>query len=460
MSQELPQTSPSRTLTKRYILALSTVALLSIAGQLGIQLSIKHQSSDAVVINVAGRQRMLSQKLTKATLAIQSTSDPNMTHQYVQELQEVVNLWEKSHQGLQVGEPSLGLPGNNSVAVQKLFAEIEAAHQTMLTSAKGILTIAKTQSLSPRESPKFSRLLRQILQQEAHFLQGMDAIVNQYQKEAEDRVARISQIEWLLLSITLLVLFLEAWLIFHPAVRQIDQYITELKAEKAASAQLSAELEQKNIELESSLEEAYSSTRIKSEFVANMSHELLTPMNAVIGMTSLLAQTTLSSQQRDFLDIIRQNSNKLLQLIQDILDFSKIEAGQLQLENQQFNLRQVIEDAMDIVAPDAVNKGLEIAYDIDDSTAEQIFGDALRWRQILLNLLSNAVKFTARGEIMVSVRAEDLGQWSIQQNHAENESFPGSQYQEIHFSVKDTGIGIPEHKINQLFRLFSPSRWF
>jgi nitrate/nitrite-specific signal transduction histidine kinase len=110
MSQELPQTSPSRTLTKRYILALSTVALLSIAGQLGIQLSIKHQSSDAVVINVAGRQRMLSQKLTKATLAIQSTSDPNMTHQYVQELQEVVNLWRNLIKGYKLANPHWDCP--------------------------------------------------------------------------------------------------------------------------------------------------------------------------------------------------------------------------------------------------------------------------------------------------------------------------------------------------------------
>ena len=455
MSTEVPEKSPTHILTKRYILGLSAVAMLSIAGQVAIQLSIKRQSSDAVVINVAGRQRMLSQKLAKATLAIQSSTDPRITDRYVQELQEAIDIWQKSHLGLQVGEPSLGLPGDNSATVEQLFADIERSHQIMLAAANGILTLTKNQPTSPAESANFSIFIQQILGQETHFVQGMDAIVGQYQQEAEARMAKSSQIEWFLLSITLVVLLLEAIFIFEPTVRQIQGSISELKQQKTQAAELSVQLEQQNTQLEASLEEAYSATRLKSEFLANISHELLTPMNASMGMTSLLLQTGLTPQQENFVQTIYQSGESLLQLIQDILDFSKIEAGQLQLENQPFDLRQCIEDSLEVVAADAANKELDLAYVIDAQTAPQIFGDRLRLQQILINLLTNAVKFTHQGEVVVSVSAEDLGNWSIPPQDPEDELFSERQYQEIQFSVRDTGIGIPKDRIHQLFRSFS-----
>lgn len=463
MSTELQRKSPARTLTKRYIMALSAVALLSIAGQVAIQLSIERQSSDAVTINVAGRQRMLSQRLAKAALGIQTSSNPTITNQYVRELEEVVDLWEKSHRGLQVGDASLGLPGNNSVAVEELFAEIQWAHQTMLLAANGILALAKTSPNSPAQSPNFSLFVEQILKYEPDFLPGMDAIVRQYQQEAEIRVARGAQIEWLLLSITLVVLLLEAVLVFHPAVRQIQGYIAELQVAKAKAAELSAQLEAYNLELETSLEEAYSATRLKSEFVANMSHELLTPMNAVLGMASLLQQTRLNPQQQDFVATIRSSGENLLQLIQDILDFSKLEARRLQLESQPLDLRQCLEAALSVVAPNVASKGLDLVYQVHEQTPIQIVGDFSRLRQILVNLLNNAVKFTNRGEVVVSVSAENLGHWSISQGNSEpeslqeslQESLPAREYQEIQFSVRDTGIGIPDNKIRQLFRSFS-----
>ena len=192
-------------------------------------------------------------------------------------------------------------------------------------------------------------------------------------------------------------------------------------------------------ELANARDDALESARFKSEFLANTSHEIRTPMNAIIGMTDLLLDSPLNEQQRDFLTTIRESSDALLSIINDILDFSKIEARKLKIDKDPFDLREVVESTVDLLAERAQNKGLNLVCLIYEDVWTKVIGDSGRLRQILTNIIANAIKFTQQGEVIVKVKMarENLSNLDIV------------------FEIKDTGVGIPEEAQARLFQPFT-----
>ncbi len=404
-------------LTGRYILALTTVALLTITGQVLIHVVLNQQSDDAHVINIAGRQRMLSQKVTKAALAMQAAPDPTTRQRAASELHETLTAWQQAAYGLRYGDATLDLSGQNSTTVEAMYADLEEPFANMQEAAALLLASEETSTRTAA--------VEQLLQHEGAFLEGMNAIVFQYAEEARARVDRLRTIELGLLAITLLVLLLEGLLIFRPTAARIRQALNDL-------GRANSRLRVVNDDLDQALE----ASQAKSSFLATMSHEIRTQLTGVVGSIDVLMESALDTRQRQLGAIIQRSGTNLLDLTNDILDFSKIEAEHLELEHDPFNLHACIEGVVAMLAEQAHHKGLVLVSDIASEVPTLYQGDNMRVRQILLNLLSNAIKFTKEGEVVLTAtRATEAPDM-------------------LHINVRDTGMGIAPERQAHLFQAY------
>ena len=411
-------------LTRRYVAALSAVALLSILGQILVQLTLTRQSSDARVINFAGRQRMLSQKLSKAALAVRISKDTDEQTHRLGELKSAMELWERSHEGLKHGDADAGLPGANSPEVSRLFDAIEPNYRAMLSGAGGVL-----EGYSNAEQGGATAQIDAILSNEGAFLSGMDRIVSQYEHEARDKVSLLKHIELTLLVITLLVLIVEGLFVFRPAVLLISESIEELED---ANEQLKKEISARRVaekEIAARSEQLARSNSDLEAFAFAASHDLKEPLRSIVGCTELLAMRykgKLDDQAEQLIKYTEDECRRLKDMIDDMLRYSSVRTREMPRVETDANA------AVDLALLSLRFALEESGCEIVRSPLPTVMADALQLSQVFLNLISNAIKYRGAERPRIEIFGEK-----------KNDAWV--------FGVRDNGMGIDPVHFEKLF---------
>lgn len=410
-STQEPSAAPEKQLRLRYTIGLALVAGLTVASHIYVESMIRQQADDAPIINKAGRQRMLSQKLAKATFALNTAKTATEQQNARQELGDALTLLQRSHGELMIETPDGPSAAATNAAVTAAFADMQPYYALMCEAGHAIIA-------APHDARILAKNSDIIRRNEAEFLPRMNRIVGLLDQAARQRVASLQRLQQVLLLVTLIALALEVVFVFEPAARTIQKQFRLVVAAR---------------------QRAEETNRLKSQFLANMSHELRTPLNGVMGMLDLLLQTELTENQSSYAKVSRSSASSLLEIINDILDYSKIEARQLELESVPFDLRNLVEEVASLGAAQVNNRPVEVVLHYSPELPRGAVGDPLRLRQILTNLLNNALKFTESGHVILRVSLAERG---VDQST-------------IQFCIEDTGIGIPADRVNSIFDKFT-----
>jgi two-component system sensor histidine kinase/response regulator len=326
----------------------------------------------------------------------------------------------------------------------------EQYFRSLIENASDIITILNADGTVRYESPAIAR----VLGYDPHDLVGTNVFARVHPADAvgtEEEFRRMLQTTGVTGSVECRVRHHDgSWRVLQATASNLlddsvvhgvvinSRDITERKQAEIEAREAKRAAEDAREAAERAREAAEAASRAKSEFVANMSHEIRTPMNGIIGMTELVLNTALSTEQREYLTLVKSSAESLLTVINDILDFSKVEAGKLELEKRPFALRESIEDTLKTLAARAHGKGLELLCEVSPDLPDTVVGDVGRLRQVLVNLVGNAIKFTAQGQIAVHASPDASSPDAVT----------------VHFSVADTGIGIPPDKLRSIFEPF------
>ena len=387
-----------RNLTYRYIAALSVVATLAISGQLIIQASLVRQAIDQRRIRTLQTQIHDSENLRKAALTLQLISRKGEIKGQTDLIEFLAVRLKKNNDLFDFGKNSLD---------SRASGELVDAISKMDTSLANLMESCQILSTSVSSKPDYGlgNVTMDLLHHESAYRAGLWEVSRYFEGCLGLQIREFKRIELFLSFITLVVLAIEALYVFRPAVESL-----------------------------------YEALRTRSDFLGRMGHELRNPMNSILGMSNLLAETPLTEQQKKYLSILHKSSSGLLDMLNNLLDFSSIESGEIKVEKIKFDLYKMLERSIDLAVFGAHANGIELVLDLAPDVPLRLLGDPSRLQQILANLLGNAVKFTKKGEVVLRVQLQ-------RKINSGTEAC-------IQFSVIDSGIGIDKKKTSQIFNAF------
>jgi len=397
---------------KRFLQFAGLLTVLVLLAQFAIHFYLARHSHDGAKVNLAARQRTLAESMSKDVLILKLAEPERRWQQkdVIDDLALLFQKWENTHRALLFGESSYQIDGRNSEKTIAFFKELEPSYTAMYHSLKTILE-------KPQDDV-FNAETQNILQAEDEFLRVMNLITFQYSKEADALVAWLRRLELILAAFLITSLILGFRLIIRPVLNRMQRQ--------------NAELVLLNEELKKAGEH-------KANFIANVSHEIQSPMHGIIGMSQLLLQSDLNSEQRNNADTLRKSADTLMSMLGDILDYGRIEAGEMMLNPEVFRLESIIDEVYDMLKPLTIDKNIELTRYVATQVPDLIIQDPVRLRQIIFHLIGNAIKFTERGEVELKVDYlnEESGMVLLK------------------FTVRDTGIGLEADEKQRIFESFS-----
>jgi signal transduction histidine kinase/CheY-like chemotaxis protein len=401
--------SDIRHLRIRVQFLITATLLVLVAGIILLAFNIQSQSSYASKISLSARQKELSADLSRLAVVI---FYKNSTKQNIQEeaheLSMLTDKLENAQKALINGSAVYGTMIRNSVSIE---TQLQAISPSFVQCRDWVHH--HKNSLSSLQYADITAFQNDI----KNYNHQMSQVVGSYLSESTYYNQLLGTIGYVAFGLAFILAIILGWRILNPLK---NLHLSTSEALKR---------------LNNDLELAH---QTKADFLANMSHEVRTPLNGVLGMSELLAKTKLDEEQRNYARNINSSAQNLLDVVNDILDHSKLESGRLELHRERFQLSDVIEQVIDLMKPTAQNKRLELMSDIDQSIPFELIHDERRLRQILMNLVNNGIKFTENGEVLIKVEVINRE----------------SDFIQLQFSVKDTGIGIDPVSINNLFQSF------